>query len=724
MRLMRSKGFKAALLSTMLLSFINACADREFKGGTASRTMKKANDAVPDTSPSGDAVPEADPKEPVDVVTDELKPGEDLEVPRVVSKVPPSLSASFKASSNEKAAFEFSLDTKSASTSFKLADVNAAKSQSHKQNTRQLISESYSQGTAGNIMKQTFEQKGQKGLVDILVVVDNSGSMDAEQKNLSDKLSALLKSISGSNWQIGVITTTVQAADACKMTLIKSTDTDYEAKFRLAVQPGINGSGQELGIKQAVIGLGCKESPWLRPDASTAVLIVSDADNCTNDGADCGSEPWAKEQYLINYVEGTLNKEVWKNAGFYGIYSSQSAPCGTAEKTGIQYDRLMAYRNSPEIRKNRGNICDADYSVTLNQISADIALLLKNQFELSAAPDSGSLKLSVDGNPIPATDYKISGKTITFVEGRQPANGKILTTDYVVGATPRFKELNLKNDPALETLSVKVSGKTLAANAYTISGRKLVFASQPADLAPISIDYRIAGELVNAFQLEKSPLANSLKVTVNGAAASGMTYDAAKNQIVFNPIPADGAAVEINYNYRVGPQLVYSVPTQTGSSNHKVFDGANEIAHTKSGDNFTIKAENFAVGKTLTVKFDAPDGSARTFDLPNAPIADTITFTKDIPSCKVGAGISVSGSRVSANCPVTAKSDFEMTYFYNVLHDSFSLDVPNPDVGIWEVSVDGKAFSEYKREGNAIKIDHAKYLKLDSLIEIRYTFPE
>ncbi|RZA26502.1 MAG: hypothetical protein EOP10_03450 [Proteobacteria bacterium] len=420
----------------------------------------------------------------------------------------------------------------------------------------------------------------------------------------------------------------------------------------------------------------------------------------------------------------TNSKEFWKNFGVYGIFSLPAKRCSVSEQVGTQYQRLMNYKNNNQLHKNAGDICQADYSTTLNQISADIAQLLENQFELSDVPDSSPVRLFIDGLAVLEEDYSIVGRTITFKANKEPENGKSLTVEYNTGATPRFASVTLKNDPALETLVVKVGVNTLASSAYELKGRNLVFKVQPADQSNITVDYRIAKTLANTFQLEKAPLAGTLKVTVDTKAPVGMTFDAATNQIVFNPAPADGAAINISYDYRMGPNLVYAVSSAAGSSNHKIYDGAVAIAFTKSNNSYTINAANHVLGKTLVLKYDAPNDAVRFFDLPNTPVAASVVFVKDTASCKLGSGISVSGNRLAANCMVTGKSDFEMNYNSIETFDTFTVEVPNPEVGIWEVLIDGVRFEKWVRVGKTIKIDYAKYLKPDQAIEIRYTGPE
>jgi hypothetical protein len=717
-----TKGLSAGLLGLTLAMFLNACADAEFKGKAKSTVAKTktedsrgVSDARPQTSP---AVPTKSSPNASPIAS------QDVEIPRIVAKAPTVTVSKFFSSSVKQNSFAFSLDTQSVSTGFALTDINGSKTQSHTQITRTATTDSFKQGTVGTAINQSFTQKAEKGLVDILVVIDDSGSMIEEQTNLSNKLSALLTSIKGSSWQIGVVTTSVQAHDACLMTLIKSTDADAENKFKAAVSAGTGGNSNEAGIKQAVIGLGCSSNPWLRSNATTAVLVVSDADNCSNDGGDCGQDLWNNESYLINYAEQTLKKEFWKNFGVYGIFSLPSNKCSASEQVGTQYQRLMDYKNGSHLHKNAGNICQDDYSATLNQISADIALLLENQFELSEVPDSSPVRISIDGAPVPAADYTLVNKTLTFKPGKEPSNGKVLVVDYNTGAVPRFSSVTLKNDPALETIVVKVGASPLPSSAYTLSGRTLTFKSQPADNASITVDYRIAKALANTFQLEKIPVAGTLAVSVDAQAATGMSYDAIANQVVFQSSPIDGAAITIRYDYRIGPNLTYTLPSAAGAFNHVIYDGSVAIPFTKTGDSYTIRAANHVPGKVLMLKYEAPDATVHTFDLPSLPVGDSVVFTKEAAECKLGRGITVNGKRLTVNCAVTVKTEIEMSYSSLETFSSFTTDVEHPETGIWEVLIDGVRFESFTRVGNTITIDYAKYLRPGQQITIRHTEPE
>ena len=204
---------------------------------------------------------------------------------------------------------EFSAKLSSNQLSFELTQVNNYENSSldFQQIDRPQVTESHQQGAAPSSATDSFQQESENGIVDILIVIDNSGSMREEQQNLSTKLQPLLTSISNSNWQIGVITT--DPRDPCMRAVIKKGDANYLSAFATAINAGTSGSGNEQGIRQAVEGLGCSTNQWVRANSSLAVLIISDEDNCSN--GDCGSGAATSDPaYLTNYISNNLGRTV------------------------------------------------------------------------------------------------------------------------------------------------------------------------------------------------------------------------------------------------------------------------------------------------------------------------------------------------------------------------------------------------------------------------------
>lgn len=732
MTLYWGRKLKPWLSLILTLGLPSACNDADFQSGRTPNEEKVAT-SVPTSGDAGaqsdDGTFKSSDQIPAKVETTSME----------ASKNPDTIISSFQASATKEASFRFTLEPKAARMDFTLEYNLAPVKDTFTQLNRNLLTETFTQGNAGTPMKEAFDQAGRKGLADILVVIDNSGSMKEEQANLATKLNELLVSIKDANWQISVITTApavpsgvslntlaAEGKEICNTTLIKAGEVDAVTKFANAVNAGISGSGNEQGIRQAVVGLRCTQKPWLRPGSTVAVLIVSDEDNCSLDGADCGTLPWAKESYLINYTENTLQRMIGKSAGFYGIVAPSKALCSTAGNAAPQYLRLFGYKANGGL--NYGNICDASYKTTLNRISDSIAILLNNQFELKSQPDTGSLKLSlqaVDGTitALDPTSYTQSGKVITFLLGKEPAAGMKVIAEYKVGAKPILSSFRLNQDPASGTVVVKINGAMAAAGSFSVSGRTISFAQAPQDMATITLDYRENKPLLDRFKITATPLANSLKVSVHGLATTNFTFDAGTGQVVLKSLPSDGQTIEIGYNKNAGPRLSYTLPISKDPRNIKILDGITPVSFTQNGSIFTIAAESHIAGKVLTLSYELPDGSTQAFDIGLMPIPGSADILSTADGCDLGMGLDILDGKLISTCVVTTAMKFTLTYKYAEIMTVFQVSgVQNPDLGQWSVYVDGEATKKFVRTGSSITLNQDP--SADARIDIHYILPE
>ncbi|WP_141732099.1 hypothetical protein [Oligoflexus tunisiensis] len=720
--------FTPAIILALTLGLGSACNDAGFQSGN-SLTLEQETAAAADAqAQSGDATPEFSNHIPAQV-----------ETTMESSKKPDTIINSFESSKTREASFRFKLEPKGVKTEFTLEDNLAPVTDNFTQINRQPLTDTFTQGHAGTTIREEFDQAARQGLADILVVIDNSGSMKEEQTNLSSKLNELLVSIKDASWQISVITTApavpagvsvntaaAEGKELCNTTLIKSGEADASEKFATAVNAGISGSGNEQGIRQSVVGLRCTEKPWVRTGSTLAVLIVSDEDNCSNDGSDCGSLPWAKESYLTNYVENTLQRTIGKNAGFYGIVAPSKALCSTAGNAAPQYLRLFDYKANGAV--NYGNICDGSYKTTLNRISDSIALLLNNQFELKTLPDDGTLKLSLllsdnTTRALDASSYTRNGKVISFVAGKEPPAGSKVVAEYRTGSKPILSSFTLSQDPAAGTVIAKINGAAASAGSYTVSGRTVTFTNAPADMATITLDYRENKALLDRFKTTADPVTGSIKVSVNGQATTDFTFDAAKREVVLKNLPADNQTVEIGYKKNAGPRLEYTPPVSPDGRNFQILDQTQPVAFTKNGNTFTISADAFQAGRTLTLSYDVPDNSTKAFELGRLPIAGSTDIVDAQGDCDLGVGFEIVDDRLISNCVITNAMEFTLNYKYIETVKIFKVfDVANPEAGVWTVYINGEATKDFVRSGSSIALTQDP--GAEARIDIHYTLPE
>jgi hypothetical protein len=404
---------------------------------------------------------------------------------------------------------------------------------------RSALTDSFVQGRPEEHIIEEFSQGESYGALDLQIVIDTSGSMDAEQANLSSKLEPLLSYIGKSDWRIHV--TTTDKDDGCHRSLITRDTPNKMQLFANAIQAGIGGSGDELGLYQAVQGLNCTTNPWLRPTSALAVLIVSDEDNCsTGVYGECLGTNSGDSSYLFNFLKAVRNPGA--NARVYGLIAHPTKACPTALNTGNVYAKLIDDTNG-----KWGSICDADYTDTLTSISQDLAGILESRFYLEAPPVADSVKVYVNDVPYPLTDYKIVNHMIIFT--KPPMKDAKITLDYQTDDTSLETTFALSNDFAEDDLKVYFDDVLVDPKTYYLDAenRRVSFDNAPPEKTVIKVEYREKTELPSDFEIEKGLNGNELSVRINNEVVTEFGYDPTTGILSFATPPADGAEILVGY---------------------------------------------------------------------------------------------------------------------------------------------------------------------------------
>jgi hypothetical protein len=535
-------------------------------------------------------------------------------------------------------------------------------------------------------------------LIDILVVIDNSVSMGEEQRNLAAKLEYLFESIKEANWKMRIINTT--GGDPCYRQEILSTDpvADRLAKFKAGLIHGPTAnSSNEMGVKRAVEGLQCNGGGWLRNGSQIAILIVSDADNCTN-RAGCGNAPWGKPAYLLDEL-AAMNRPIGAMSRVYAIISKPGVNCPTDERVGYDYQLLVDQTSGVS-----GSICASNYTNTLLAMSSNIATILKNDFNLSMDPNPGSVKVKVNGELYQAsTDYSVYDRRISF--HKVPPLAASIVVDYEVGGRSIVRDFPLKQAPADdETLVVKVNGEQVARSSFTIgsSGSKpaIIFNNPPPENATIDIDYREAKPLKTSFPLPAGTKVVPGSVAVTANTPPGMSYDPASNAIHFQTPPPDGSLFDVTYTRDEGPQLQYALTLEGASVRSLTFQdkdtGEPIAAHFKDGF-ITIPAESFRDQRKILVSYRNELIGSGNYQLPSNVIMDSFSIEGGGPNCRIGDGIIIEGRNVSWACDL--QHDTELTVKYSLALVPISrFELPEYQIlptAIIAVTINGKPTTAY-----------------------------
>ena len=288
--------------------------------------------------------------------------------------------------------------------------------------------------------------------VDILWVIDDSNSMRAEQETLAAGFSSFVTELegTGTDFQLGVITTTFLYEDSARGTLIGDPKIltpadDYLGIFPDRVQVGISGDGKEKGLEAAAFALSSvmttgngPNAGFLRPEAHLLVVFVSDEDDCSDQGALNGLDNVAcYNQYfdLAPVEEFVAQMEALKD-GFSKV--QLGAIVGPEESSGC----LDAVAGSRYIEAAKltggliGNICQADWSQILYDLGLN-AVGIHTTFEMSHGAVEGSIEVKVDDVVVPesAVDgwvYDAEFFTITFHGTAVPTRGAVIEANYQV----------------------------------------------------------------------------------------------------------------------------------------------------------------------------------------------------------------------------------------------------------------------------------------------------
>lgn len=293
-------------------------------------------------------------------------------------------------------------------------------------------------GTYDTEQTDTFVQTAGQ-MVDVLFVVDNSGSMSEEQSNLSSNFRTFIQAASqwSTDYHIAV-TSTDMTTDVGRLlgTPKYVTSANWQA-FEQNVRLGTNGDGIEKGLAaaQAALSLpntsdssiacttdeGCAPPDrcqagfcggpnrgFLRQDATLEVVFVSDEDDFSP----------ADLNFYINFfknIKGFYNDELFHAHAIVGPQGGCRSSYGDAT-AGLRYIDV-ANQTGGQV----GSICDQSFAASLSSIG-NVAFGLRKQFFLSRLADPSTITVKVNNTACQsqggaAWRYDAPSNAVIFNEG-------------------------------------------------------------------------------------------------------------------------------------------------------------------------------------------------------------------------------------------------------------------------------------------------------------------
>ncbi len=590
------------------------------------------------------------------------------------------------------------------------------------QTTRELVKDSATQGSNSLMQSDLFNQIQEDKKLDILIVVDNSGSMAEEQVNLASKLAPLLSVVNDTDWRIAVNTT--DASDPCIKTVINKADANTDQKFFDAVNDGIAGAGNEQGILRAVQGLQaqCLNSSWVRDDSHLAVLIVSDEDNCSNGG--CTGSEINNASYLTNYLSS--QRALGTSAKVYGLVwhpSQDASQCSTGYHQANIYAQAIESSNG-----TWGSICDSDYSQTLSAISNDLSSSLNTQFALSSTPDMEQIKVYVDQSLQNSSTYMVDKNIVKF--NQPPAPGSAIKIDYSVGGNQILQDIQLSKQPDVSTLEVYVDNQKLASTQYQYaSGSNKVVLQQVIDNGEkVDIQYRKYAILPTRFSLGTTGAVEALTVKVDDQATNAYTYNSAQGTVTFSDAPDDGAKIEVKTTKKDGIESTYSFNPGAETLIQSIADAqtGDAIGYSYNNQMITIASYELVENREIIVEYQVPSlhSGNNQITLAHTPIDLTTKVESNGERCMDFVTqenvIDITPCNFSMN---QTAIDLSYKYLDDRLMDTFAFSKAIPvdlDQVEWSVFVNEVETNDYTRDDKTITLNQGVLTGVVVKIEARY----
>ena len=250
--------------------------------------------------------------------------------------------------------------------------------------------------------------------VDLLWVVDQSGSMDDDQTSLANNFEGFVNQLSAytNDWQMMV----VNYYDGCNGSGILTPSTsNYKTIFAQAVKQGDDNSWNngEMGLYVADKGVqntdgGECNSGFMRSDALLHVIIVSDE-------RDQSPGDWDYYVTRMQSKKGDPN-----NVKISAVAGDYPGGCGSAE-AGIGYYEAVTATDGVFL-----SIC-SNWSNNVEDL-ADASVAL-SEYELSRTPDPDTIVVEVNGSTRSSWHFDEASNSVVF-DNNVPEGGDYVEITY------------------------------------------------------------------------------------------------------------------------------------------------------------------------------------------------------------------------------------------------------------------------------------------------------
>lgn len=589
----------------------------------------------------------------------------------------------------------------------------------------------FNQGTVGSERTELFNQED-FGILDALFVIDNSGSMENEQKKLSTKLDSFLSFVDNSDWKINLVST--DATVSLKDKIISKNDPNSDKAFSDAVKGfGIEGSGNERGLLRAHDAISSNTqngiASWIRRGSTLAIVIVSDEDECSDrkgcqffneNGVEIEGADLAKD----NLLEKLTEIRPGGSAKIYGIVTKDENcnPKNGNQNGGniIGETYLEAIDATNAIA---GSICDISYDAVLEAISKNVRRDLKNQVILQNIPILSTVQIFVNNSPFEG-DFRISGKTLTLLSNFPELNSEI-KVNYRFGDITIKDEFSIDKKISDKFLNVFVNNQIIDPSEYTlVNFSSINFFDPPEENANIEVRYRPFGSLLSFSLNEKNIINNSIQLEVNNIKYANFEISSDLKKINLLEELEDNTIVLVTYKVDRGP--INNYPFQLPPNNSYLIDAfysdnpLEKIDTLVSGNEILFRNYRFEEGRIINILVKEDQGNNEDFSLPKPPVLGTENINiENTKNCTL-ENFEISSSKLRTNCLFEPDSLLTIEYDYFVtIEDIYDLNIKSyENVENISVTINNKPWSFFEYENGQVLLTKRAPLNSEVIIKL------
>lgn len=275
-------------------------------------------------------------------------------------------------------------------------------------------------------VRDVFVQKSQgQEMVDIVWVVDDSGSMGDEQDALAYNFNAFILDFLNQDidFKMGITTTDATPRGDGKWRghykhltseAAKKNEQKFLRDFKRTIKVGTRGSPREMGLHTGLRFLeryANRSQPFLRDDAYLIVVILSDEEDQSSDSVD-------------EYIEKMKNFK--KNDGLLKVYSIV-----TKEKTNYKWETVGSrYVEASEKTNGVSSHIKEDFYHILRNMGTSIVNLTKS-FALSQRPHQDQVRVYIDGEEqVNGWSFEAETSALRFDDDSLPRIGAEISVEY------------------------------------------------------------------------------------------------------------------------------------------------------------------------------------------------------------------------------------------------------------------------------------------------------